>query len=145
MKDSFRPVFLHTCKWHGVNLIYAMFWEHATWWPSLPKKVIYHCLINIFSTEQNVYPIFQSVYVSADALSTCGMLRCFQNKPRSLTERMPSLLDWLEDEAGQTFWMLLYHAEYLWNLPKNFYEIMAQGDRQYISTVKVLLKHKGNL
>lgn len=41
--------------------------------------------------------------------------------------------------------MLLYHAEYVWNLPKNFYEIMAQGDRQYISTVKVLLKHKGSL
>lgn len=32
------PVFLCTSKWHGVNLIYAMFWEHATWWPSLPKK-----------------------------------------------------------------------------------------------------------
>lgn len=58
---------------------------------------------------------------------------------------MPSLLYCLEDEPGQNFWMLLYHAEYLWNLPKNFYEIMAQGDRQYINTVEVLLKHKGSL
>lgn len=80
-------------------------------------------------------------------LNTCGILRCFQNKPKSPKERTPALLYCLEDGPGQNFWTLLYHAEYLWNLPKNknFYEIMAQGDKQYISTVKVLLKNKGSL
>lgn len=60
---------------------------------------------------------------------------------------MPALLYHLEDGSGQSFQTLLYHAEYFWHLPKdkNFYEIVAQGDKQYIGTVKVLLKQKGSL
>lgn len=61
------PVFLCTSKWHGVNLIYAMFWEHATWWPSLPKKATLSLPYKHIHHEQYVYPVFQSVYVSADA------------------------------------------------------------------------------
>lgn len=55
---------------------------------------------------------------------------------------MPALLYCLEDGTGWSFWTLLYHAEYLWHLPKNFYDIMAQGDKQLISMWKYFWKTK---
>lgn len=143
----FPPVFLCTCKWRGV-VNWSMQRSENMPHDGYPcqRKQLCHCLTNILTTKQNVYPKFQSTFQQM-LLNTCGILRCFQNKPTSPKERTPPLLYCLEDGPGQNFWTLLYHAEYLWHLPKNknFYEIMSQGDKQYISTVKVLLKNKGSL
>lgn len=62
------PVFLCTCKWHGV-IIWSM--QRSENMPhdghSCQRKQLYHCLTNTLTTEQNVYPILQSVYISTDA------------------------------------------------------------------------------
>lgn len=69
LNEGFLPqVFLCTCKWHGV-IIWSMQCSENTPHDGHPcqKKELYHCLMNILTTEQNVYPVFQSVYILADA------------------------------------------------------------------------------
>lgn len=62
------PVFLCTCKWHGVMIWSMQCSENMPHdGPPCQRKQLYHCLTNLLTTEENVYPIFQSVYTSADA------------------------------------------------------------------------------
>jgi len=64
-----------------------------------------------FTTALQTYSSLNRIFIPYSSqstfqqmlLNTCGILTCFQNKPKSPKERMPALLYCLEDGPRQNF------------------------------------------